>query len=66
MATKLVRVQDDGTLSCGHPRDPSTGQAGVTPQEWFCDLCTAVLTAQVEQERTALTQRLEQRNEADD
>ena len=66
MATKLVWIQNDGTLSCGPPRDPATEQPGVAPREWFCDLCTATLTAQVEQERASLAKRLDQRSEAGD
>jgi hypothetical protein len=66
MAAKLVWIQDDGTLSCGHPREPATGQHGVTPREWFCNLCAATLTAQVEQERAALAKRLEPPGEAPD
>jgi len=53
MAAKLVWVQENGTLSCGHLQNPATGRHGATPREWFCDLCAAHITAQIDQELAA-------------
>ena len=37
MSAKLVWVQDDGTLTCGH--DHRNGRAGPIDGEWYCEQC---------------------------
>jgi hypothetical protein len=63
MAAKLVWIQDDGTLSCGHRLDPATGHPGVTPREWFCEVCGAHIDAQIDQELAAAEEEASQRGD---
>jgi hypothetical protein len=62
MAAKMVGVQPDGTLTCGHSRN--VGQPGPSPGKWYCDVCGSLLTAQLDQEIAALTEWARQRSEA--
>jgi len=64
MASKLVWVQDNGTLSCDRLQNPATGHPGATPREWFCDLCAAHITAQIDQELAAARDGAQQQGEA--
>jgi hypothetical protein len=63
MATKLVWVQDDGSLSCGHLQNPATGRLGATPREWLCEVCGAHIDAQIDQELAAAEEEANQRGE---
>jgi hypothetical protein len=66
MAYKLVWVQPDGWLSCGHARAAWNGKPGPDAGEWYCAMCALHITAALDQELAAAADEARQRGEARD